>query len=41
MTESEAKSIDAVEKALLSTNKQALVQAISQHLEGISKKSPK
>lgn len=38
MTESEAESIDAVEKALLNTNKEALVQAISQHLEGISKK---
>ena len=37
MTESGAKNI-TVEKALLSTNKQALVQAISQHLEGISKK---
>jgi hypothetical protein len=41
MTESEAESIDAVEKALLSTNKEALVQAISQHLEGISKKKLK
>lgn len=41
MTESEAESIDAVEKALLNTNKEALVQAISQHLEGISKKSSK
>lgn len=38
MTESEAESIDAVEKALLATNKEALVKAISQHLEGISKK---
>ena len=41
LTESEAESIDAVERALLNTNKEALVQAISQHLEGISKKKPK
>jgi hypothetical protein len=41
MTESEAESIDAVERALLNTNKEALVQAISQHLEGISKKKLK
>lgn len=41
MTESEAESIDAVERALLNINKEALVQAISQHLEGISKKKLK
>jgi hypothetical protein len=38
MTEQEAESIDAVEKMLLAVNKEALVEAISVHLEEISKK---
>ena len=39
MTEQEAESIDAVEKALLTVNKEALIEAISVHLEDISKKN--
>jgi hypothetical protein len=38
MTEAEAESIDAVEKALLRVNKEALIESISLHLEEISKK---
>jgi hypothetical protein len=40
LSETEAESIDAVEKALLNVNKDALVKAISRHLEEISKKKP-
>ena len=38
MTELEAESIDAVEKALLTVNKEALLESISLHLAEISKK---
>ena len=38
LSERDAESIDAVEKALLSVNKEALVESISQHLEKVSKK---
>jgi hypothetical protein len=38
MSESEAESIDAVEKALLNVNKKVLVESIALHLEEISKK---
>ncbi len=41
MTEAEAESIDAVEKALLNVNKEVLVKSISTHLEEISKKKLK
>jgi hypothetical protein len=40
LSESAAESIDAVEKALLTVNKEALTKAISLHLEEISKKKP-
>lgn len=40
LSESDAESIDAVEKALLRVNKEALVESISRHLEEISKKKP-
>jgi hypothetical protein len=38
LSEREAESIDAVEKALLTVNKKVLVESISLHLEEISKK---
>lgn len=38
MSERDAESIDAVEKALLTVNKKVLVESISLHLEEISKK---
>lgn len=38
MSEQEAVSIDAVEKALLKTNKKAIVESITSHLKEISKK---
>ena len=38
ISESDAESIDAVEKALLRVNKEALVESISKHLGEISKK---
>ena len=38
LSEQEAESIDAVEKALLTVNKKVLVESISLYLEEISKK---
>lgn len=41
MTEEEACSIDKVEKAVLSLNKEAIRQAVAKHLEAMSKKKQK
>lgn len=41
MTEEEACSIDAIEKAMLRINYEAVRQAVSEHLTAISKKKPK
>jgi hypothetical protein len=41
MTDEEACSIDAIEKAMLRINYDAVRQAVSEHLTAISKKKPK